>query len=94
MTIIEIAGTDSITGINQLVVCTAAGATVLTLARSALGKMCGYYIKNIGTGTVTVTPQLNDFIDSAATRDLKQYESIYIIDYKLNNWIILSDNHV
>ena len=94
MRIVEVSNTADITGINQFIVCDSSGPITLSLTRSALGLYYGYTIKNIGAGTVTVTPVLNDLIDGAATKELVQYEAIQIIDYKANNWIIISDNHV
>jgi hypothetical protein len=94
MEVVEVTSTCDITKMNQLLVCDSSQPIIISLKRSATGTYCGYYIKNIGVGTVTVTPMVNDFIDSAATRDLLQWESIYIMDYKLNNWIIISNNYV
>jgi phosphoserine aminotransferase len=94
MTIIEVSQTADITGVNQFIVCDSSGPITISLTRAALGLYYGYTIKNIGSGTVTVTPVLNDLIDGVATKDLVQYEAIQIIDYKTNNWIIIADNHV
>ena len=94
MDVVEITSTCDITKMNQLLVCNASNPIVVSLKRSATGRCCGYYIKNIGTGTATITPMLNDFIDGAASRDLLQWESIFIMDYSLYNWIVISDNHL
>jgi len=93
MEIVKITSTCDITKMNQLLVCSSSDPIVISLKRLATGTACGYYIKNIGSGTVTVTPVVDDFIDGSATKELLQYESIYIIDYSLNNWIIISSNH-
>jgi len=94
MNIIEVVETSDVNRMNELLVCNSSDPIVLSLKRSATGTACGYYIKNIGAGDVTVTPVVNDFIDGSATRVLTQYESIYIIDYSLNNWIVISNNYI
>ena len=94
MLIAEVTQTSDVIRMNELLVCNSSNPIVLSLKRLATGTACGYYIKNIGPGTVTVTPMLNDFIDGAATRDLLQYESIYIMDYNLHNWIVISNNYI
>ena len=94
MRIVNVTQTASIVGINQLLVCTSQNPIAVTLSRSASGTHGGYYIKNIGVGAVTVTPQVNDLIDGQATWILAQYEAINIIDYDTNTWIILSHDHV
>jgi len=94
MEVITVESTSDITRMNQFLVCNSSDPIVLSLKRKATGTACGYYIKNVGSGTVTVTPVVNDFIDGSATRGLSQYESIYIIDYSLNNWIVVSNNYV
>jgi hypothetical protein len=86
--------TGDVSGMNQCLICDSVNPIGLTLLRAATGTCCGYYIKNFGSADVTVTAKLNDFIDGSAAVTLKQYESIFILDYKTNNWAIMSDNHI
>jgi hypothetical protein len=94
MEIVEVTTACDITKMNQLLVCDSSQPIIVSLKRLATGTACGYYIKNIGAAAVTVTPMVNDFIDSAATRVLLQWEAIFIMDYKLNNWIVISNNYI
>jgi hypothetical protein len=94
MEVVKVESTSDITKMNQLLVCDSSQPIVISLKRLATGISCGYYIKNIGAGSVTVAPMANDFIDSAATKVLAQWQSIYIMDYSLHNWIIISNNYV
>ncbi len=94
MEVVEITTTCDVTKMNQLLVCNSGPDIVVSLKRLATGTACGYYIKNIGSGKATITPVVNDFIDGAASRELLQWEAIFIMDYSTNNWIVISDNHV
>lgn len=94
MRIIDVTQTVDVTGINELLVCNSANPIAVNLLRSATGTHGGYYIKNIGVGDVTVTPQQNDTIDGAGTIVVSQYSSINIIDYKETIWLIISHSHV
>lgn len=94
MRIFNATSSVNITGINQFIVCNSQDPIELTLTRSATGSHGVYHIKNIGVGVVTITPQETDAIDGVSARSLNQYDSISMMDYDSNIWIITSNNYV
>ena len=55
---------------------------------AATGSYTPYIIKNINTGNVTVTPSLGDTIDGNPNQILTQWDSLSIVDYAVNLWIV------
>jgi len=51
-------------------------------------------IKNINTGTVTVTPNGSDTIDTSSTKTLKQWEDIQIVDYSDGLWVVIAKTSI
>ena len=76
-----IAVTDDILNCNK-----ATAMTVNLPAASGSGRVL--MIKNINTGVVTVDGDSGDTIDGETTQTLSQWESINVIDYAANAWII------
>jgi hypothetical protein len=73
---------------HRTVNCTANSFTVsLPTAVGISGRE--YYIKNSGTGTITVDANGSENIDGASTVTLAQYEAIGIVSNGAN-WIIIS----
>jgi hypothetical protein len=56
-------------------------------AATGTGKV--YHIKNIGVGTITVTPNGSDKIDGDSSKTLSQYTSIMLVDGAAAAWDIL-----
>lgn len=72
---------------NHVVLANGTMNITLPAAASIEGKL--YYIKNIGTGIVTIDGNNNETVDGGLTLELEnQYESITIISDG-NNWHIL-----
>ena len=60
--------------------------TLPAVASTPTGKV--FYIKNIGTGTVTVDGNLSETIDDTTTKVLAQYDGMAIINDGTEYWII------
>jgi len=88
MNIKEVKSAYTVNSKDEFLICNSGSALVVTLG-SAVGNDETYYIKNIGAGTVTITPNSPDTIDGDSTKDLLQYESCIILDYDLNTWLVL-----
>ena len=54
---------------------------------TANGTLNFYYIKNIGTGVVSVLPDCVDTIDGATGDTLLQNDAICIVDFTKGKWI-------
>jgi hypothetical protein len=89
MNIVEITESKVLTKKNTFLVCNSSQPVIVTLTATTKSGG-GHYIKNIGSGTATVTPHEGDTIDGAATIVLAQYDCIFIMDYAVGNWIIVS----
>lgn len=82
--------TDSYTATTEdgLIVCNKATAMTITLpVASGTGKIL--HIKNIGAGLVTVDGDTGDTIDGSTTAGLVQWDSITIMDYAANSWVVI-----
>lgn len=71
-----------------IIVCNSSSDISLYL-KSASGKEDMFYIKNLGTGNVTITANSPDLIDGESTKVIAQYESCLLLDYDLNVWIVI-----
>jgi hypothetical protein len=82
--------TDSylLTDADDLVVCNKTTAMTITLP-VAVGRGKIFTIKNINTGAVTVDGDTDDTIDGETTQLVYEWESITIVDYVANKWIII-----
>ena len=65
---------------------TTSGNITVNLPTSVDGKH--YFIKNTGTGTLTIDGNSSETIDGALTQTLTQYESLHIVGDGSNWWII------
>ena len=73
---------------DDLIVCNKTTTMTITLpVATGSGKIL--YIKNINVGIVTVDGDSTDLIDGITNQILGQWDSITIIDYAANNWIIV-----
>lgn len=88
MNITEVKSDYIVKSTDFFIICNSGLALSLSL-KSAIGKQDVFYIKNIGVGAVTITANLPDLIDGAATKVLNQYESCLIYDYDVNVWIVI-----
>jgi hypothetical protein len=80
-------GTYTATATDYLIVCNSAGAMDIDLP-VATGSHKMLKIKNIGAGDVTIDPDGADHIDGVDTATVHQWDSVEIIDYAANNWVI------
>jgi hypothetical protein len=72
----------------DVVVCNAAGGFTLSLPpATGSGKL--FHIKNINTGAIVIDGDSGDTIDGETTQSMNQWDSISIIDYLANKWIII-----
>jgi hypothetical protein len=73
---------------DDIVVCNKSSAMSINLpAASGSGKL--FHIKNINTGTVTVDGNSSDTIDDETTQLLGQWDTLSIVDYASNKWVII-----
>jgi len=76
----------TLTDLDCVVVFTATASATLPLATGS-GQI--YYIKNVGTGTVTITRSGSNTIDNETTQPISQWESVTLVDYLSGKWIII-----
>ena len=76
-----------LTAADDLVVCNKTSAMTINLpAATGSGKV--FVIKNINTGTVTVDGNSDDTVEDETAQELLQWDSMTIVDYVANKWII------
>ena len=73
---------------DEIIVCNKGTAMTINLP-AASGSGQRFDIKNIGAGAVTIDGDSSDTIDGETTQALNQWDSIAIIDYATNKWIII-----
>lgn len=73
---------------DELIVCNKSSAFTVTLP-VASGSGRTLEISNINTGTITIDGNNSDTIDGETTQSLLQYESVILIDYSANAWVIV-----
>lgn len=73
---------------DDVIICNKTTDMVITLPLS-IGTGKRYDIKNINTGMVTVSGNSIDKIDGESTQLLSKWDSISLIDYASNEWIII-----
>ena len=71
---------------DELVLCNGTFTVTLPPASGSEGKI--YYIKNIGSGTVTIDGNSSETIDNATTKDLFQLEYVQIVSDNTEWWIV------
>lgn len=81
-------GTYAVLAGDEAVICNSATAFTVTLPAAA-GSGRKLYIKNINTGDITVDGDSSDTIDGETTQVLSQWDSVQIIDYAANAWVIV-----
>jgi hypothetical protein len=82
-------GTFTVLATDAQEICNSASAIICNLpAATGTNRVLG--IKNIGAGTVTITPNGSDTIDGNSTQYLMQYESMSLLDYAVGVWLILT----
>lgn len=81
-------GAYTLTTTDEVVVGNSTTIFTLTLP-AATGSGRHYCIKNINTAIVTVDGDSSDTIDGSTTIALAQWDSIQIIDYTANAWVIV-----
>lgn len=78
----------TVTDSDTIVVCDRATATTVALPpASGSGRILK--IKSIGIGVVTVDGSGTDTIDGQETQTLTQWDSVTIVDYASNKWVIV-----
>jgi hypothetical protein len=73
-------------GSDEVVLCNGTFTVTLPPAASSEGKL--YFIKNIGSGTITIDGNSSETIDNATTKVLYQYESKQVVSDGSEWWII------
>lgn len=64
-----------------------ANGTLLITLPAATGSGTNFFVKNIGTGIVTIDAGAGKNIDGAQTAVLRsQYEAVQLMDRAVNNW--------
>lgn len=71
---------------DKIIVCNSSSALTVYLP-SATTKQA-YFIKNIGTGAVTVDGAGSETIDGSTTQILYQWEGMHVLAYTTGAWII------
>jgi hypothetical protein len=82
---------DNNTIINEndvLIICNSTVAFTIKLIKAS-GSSQVFFIKNINTGVITITPDCNDYIDYSTTITLNQWDCICLVDYTNNKWVKL-----
>ena len=87
-TVVTKTTTYVLTVADDAVVCNSITAFTVTLP-VATGSGRVFKIKNINTGTVTVDGDSSDTIDADSTVLLGQWDSVQLVDYAANKWIIV-----
>ncbi len=87
MVVSSATGDKTLTADDEVVLCNGTFTLTMPPAGSSEGKI--YYIKNIGTGIITITGDSTDTIDSDTSITLPiQYQSVKLLDDKTEWWII------
>ena len=73
---------------DEIIICNKGTAMTINLPL-ATGSGRIFDIKNIGAGTVTIDGNTTDEIDGQTTQEINQWDSIKIVDYASNNWVII-----
>lgn len=79
---------------NAAAVILANGVITITLPLAADNKGRAFYIKNIGVGVVTITPQAGDAIDGGGQSLPDQYDVMLVVSDGTTNWWILSSSNL
>lgn len=64
------------------------GTFTVTLPPAAATKGRSYYIKNVGSGTITIDGNSSETIDGSTTKSLTQYQHRLIVSDGTEWWII------
>lgn len=83
----EVVDTYSITDFEDVIICNKGTAFTVTLPVADAGKT--FIIKNIGAGTVTLDAESGDTIDGSATQSIVQWDSLTVLCYESNKWVLL-----
>lgn len=81
---VEVSDDYSVVAADEVVLCDGEITITLPIANSSGGK--NYFIKNIGSSTVTLTG--SETIDEEDTQDLYQYETVHVVSDGTEWWII------
>jgi hypothetical protein len=73
---------------DGVIVCNKTTAMTVTLL-AATGSGRTRTIKNINTGTVTIDGDSGDTIDGDTTMALGQWDSVTLVDYAANKWVVI-----
>ena len=73
---------------DEVIICNKGTAMTINLP-VASGSGQTFDIKNIGAGTVTIDGNTSDTIDGETTQEITQWDSINVVDYASNKWIII-----
>ena len=80
--------TYTATSTDDVIICNSAIPIVINLPVASASRR-RFIIKNINLGLVTLTPNGADTIDGEATIGIIQWESIQVVDYTANAWVII-----
>jgi len=73
---------------DEVIVANKASAMSVTLP-AATGSGKPFTVININLGLVTLTPNGADTIDGETTQPINQWDSIQVVDYAANKWVII-----
>jgi len=86
---IRIVSNNTIVNENDvLIVCDSTEAFTIKLNKAS-GSSQVFFIKNINTGVITITPDCNDYIDYSTSATLNQWDCICLVDYANGKWVRL-----
>jgi len=86
---IRIVSNNTIVNENDvLIVCDSTEAFTIKLNKAS-GSSQVFFIKNIGSGEVTITPDCSDYIDYSIAISLNQWDCACIVDYTNGKWVKL-----
>ena len=66
----------------------ATGATTITLPRAKAVRNFHYYVKNLSSDTLTLSPQGSETIDDAASFNLLSLQAVRLTSDNTNHWIL------
>ncbi len=73
---------------DVLIICNSTVAFTVKLTKAS-GSSQVFFIKNINSGAITVTPDCSDYIDYSTSLTVNQWDCICLVDYVNGKWVKL-----
>lgn len=89
--ILTVTADKTLSSYDSLVVCNSVTDITLTLPSIVAGKRCRYYIKNINTGKITITPTGVNIDGKSSIKISNNYDSV-IIENNDTMWVSFSSS--